>query len=370
MSDVVEVHTITGDSPSLLSGPDVTGEPKIHGIVGAYYGDMEVDIGKSVRWLNYYIDDLYIQDTNSGEQRYWVINWDASFPDAHHGVTGRNFFLDNANWRKEQFQAADKAWNYHDADWCIFIDGSEGLSWDNRGWPDDFLAAPFMSWMYREIERATGDSIVLPFYAYVKNSDLQNVTYRAWPVMDASVDVPAPSQAVSVPWYVPNQGLPRLFKVSALRDPDFDWTQLDKFVDWEVKAGTGGAATPAYLNPEVGQVSTPHNANIALTDGVTYRLSVQADVASMTSAYSSFVDKSTGNNIDYRFLLVQGNNIIYFEIAESTGTTYTDIPVVAPVPYGPTHTYVADFVPNTKTRLYLVRWCEDCADCAPDDACL
>ena len=228
-----------GPAAAPMLGPTITGEPKVHGIVGAYYGDLEVDIGKSVRWLHYYTDDLYIQDTNSGEQRYWVINWDASFPGAKHGVTGRNFFLDNANWRKEQFQAADKAWNYDDADWCIFIDGTEGLSFDNRSLPDDYNAAPFMSWLYREIDRATGDTIVLPFFAYVDNSDLQNVTYQAWPVTLATAGAPAPSQPVSVPWYVAHQGLPRLFRVSALRASNFDWTKLDRFVavpDTGVKA--------------------------------------------------------------------------------------------------------------------------------------
>ena len=230
MTDVEIPPAPRGPGAALLEAPTITGEPKIHGIVGTYFGDNDVDVGKSVRWLHFYVDDLYIQDTNSGEQRYWVINWDASFPDAKHGVASRNFFTENAQWRKDQFLAADLAWHYDDADWCIFIDGSEGISFDNRSFPDDYAAAPFMSWLYREIDRATGPSIILPFYAYVKNSDLQNVTYQAWTNTGGAGDAPQPQQAVSVPWYVPNQGLRRMFLVSELRKPAFDWTQLDKFV--------------------------------------------------------------------------------------------------------------------------------------------
>ena len=122
----------------------VTGEPIVHGLVGAQYGDLEYDVGKSVRWLDFFVDDLFITDINTGEQRYWVINWAESFPDSKHVVTGRNFFYDKpqaALWRKEQFEAGAAAFNYSDEDWVMFVDGHEGISFDIRSLPNDYDAA-------------------------------------------------------------------------------------------------------------------------------------------------------------------------------------------------------------------------------------
>lgn len=223
--DVPSILTQSADSPvvGLQSGT----EPIIHGIVGAYYGDLEVDVGKSVRWLEYVTDDLFITDVNTGEQRYWVVNWAKSFPYSKHVVTGRNFFLDQANWRREQFEYADKAWNYGANDWCLFIDGSEGLSFDTRTLPSDYNAFPFMSWVYREVSRAIAAGqqiVVVPTFVYLSMSDLQNITYGP-----STGSIPATQQSVAVPWYLPYQGLPRLFKVSKLREVGFNWASLDVF---------------------------------------------------------------------------------------------------------------------------------------------
>ena len=84
------------------SGPGIMpllalGEPWVHGIVGAQLGDLEVDVGRSVRWLDYLTDDLFITDVNLGTQRYWVLNWATTFPYSKHTVTGRNFFYSPAN---------------------------------------------------------------------------------------------------------------------------------------------------------------------------------------------------------------------------------------------------------------------------------
>ena len=130
---------------------------------------------------------------------------------------------------EEQFEWGDKTFHYADSDWCLFIDGSDGLSFDNRSFPNDYNAAPFMSWVYREVERAvtaSQDSATLPFFIYLDNSDLQNITYATAANVPES-GVPAVQQAVAVPWYLPYQGLTRLWKVSALRALNFDWTRLD-----------------------------------------------------------------------------------------------------------------------------------------------
>ena len=206
-------------------------EPKIHGLVGTYFGDLEVDHGKSVRWFAYFTDDLFITDINTGEQRYWVVDWSATFPASEHTVTGRNFFRDAANWRREQFEYGDKAFDYDDDDWCMFIDGSDGLSFDHRSLPDDYNAAPFMSWVYREVERATvagRDYATFPLFIYLHDSDLQTITYGVNVTPDAvELGIPAAKKTMAVPWYLPYQGLTRLWKVSALRNPSFDWTRLD-----------------------------------------------------------------------------------------------------------------------------------------------
>ena len=206
-------------------------EPTVHGLVGTYFGDLEIDHGNSVRWLAFFTDDLFITDVNTGEQRYWVIDWSALFPTSEHTVTGRNFFRDAANWRREQFEYGAKAFHYDDNDWCIFIDGSDGLSFDHRSRPDDYNAAPFMSWVYREVERAMDagrDYATFPLFIYLHESDLQTITYGLNTTPDAvAAGIPAVTKTMAVPWYLPYQGLTRLWKVSALRNPSFDWTRLD-----------------------------------------------------------------------------------------------------------------------------------------------
>ena len=208
-----------------------TAEPIVHGLVGAQFGDLEFDAGKSVRWLEFFTDDLFIVDINTGDQRYWVINWSASFPDSEHTVTGRNFFANAPIWRKEQFEAATKEFTYNDEDWVLFVDGHEGMSFDNRSLPDDYDAFPFMSFLYREIARieAAGQDIgYLPFFVYLTYSDLQNITYStAANDGGEALGIPAVQQAVSVPWYLPQHYLARLVKVSRLRNLDFDWSIID-----------------------------------------------------------------------------------------------------------------------------------------------
>ena len=225
----LDVLYLASDPQVSIGTFDVGDEPIVHGLIGSQFGDLEVDIGKSAIWLQALVDDLFITDINTGEQRYWVVNWSATLPEARHNITGRNFFVNPVVWRKEQFAAADKAWNYGDDDWCVFIDGCECLSFDTRSLPDDFEAQFLRSWVYREIERveAAGQTIgYLPFFAYLKYSDLQNVTYPAATQLNTG-DADAITQAISVPWYLPYRYLARLIKVSALRNPAFNWALID-----------------------------------------------------------------------------------------------------------------------------------------------
>lgn len=204
-------------------------EPVIHGIVGAQFGDLEFDVGKSVRWTQFYCDDLFILDINTGEQRYWVVNWAASFPEANHRVTDINYFRDPVGFRKEQFRLAQTFQTWSDNDWCLFVDAHEGLSFDNRSLPTDYNMAPFMSWVWREVDRAVTagqDYARLPFFTYLRYGDLQNVTYGTQATN--STTVPAVRQALSVPYYKAYDSLVRLVKVSRLKNAGFDWASIDQ----------------------------------------------------------------------------------------------------------------------------------------------
>ena len=216
----------------------VTEEPVIHVVIGAQFGDLDFDVGKSVRWLMYFADRNFILDVNMGDTaRYYVVNWAKTFPEALHSITGINFFRQPQEFRKESFRKADIAWNYNDEDWILFCDASEGFSVDNRTLPDDWAMAPFASYIYREVARAVAagrEWACLPFFVFTEHDDIQNVAY---PIGDVPVPDPDPSQPaqffnadqpIAVPYYIPQQGLRRLVKVSALRNPAFDWSKLDQ----------------------------------------------------------------------------------------------------------------------------------------------
>lgn len=104
----------------------------IHGIASTYFGDYEYDIGKSVTWTKYFVDDMYVMDTNiSGSNRQYIINWDYLFPNVKYSFNSKPFFGSAATaaaWRKESFTRAKSAFAYDDDDWVLFIDGTECLS--------------------------------------------------------------------------------------------------------------------------------------------------------------------------------------------------------------------------------------------------
>jgi hypothetical protein len=230
-------------------------ESIIHGIVGAQFGDLELDVGKSVHVTQRYVDDIFITDTAAGVQRYWVINWAKSFPQANWAFAETNYFKAPATYRREQWAKAQAAATlaFDDNDWVIFVDAHEGLSSDTRSKPDDYLVAPYASYLYREIARANAagqDRIVLPFFVYVRGSIPQNVQYNDpyWAQFSAKA-----TQVASAPYYLPYQGMTRIIKVSALKNPAFDWTLLDT----PVPIPANQLPEAPYLNAVVGTATTP-----------------------------------------------------------------------------------------------------------------
>lgn len=230
------LHGLTG---SHVEGPpslffDIGSEPVIHAVMGAQFGDREFDVGKSIRWLMWFTDRHFILDVNLGDTRYYVVNWALTFPEAKSGVTDINYFRHQVDFRKEQFARAAEAWNFDDNDWVFFCDAHEGFSVDDRSLPDDWALDPFKSYFFREVARATAaghDRVCVPYFAFVKHGDIQNVEYiisntPTSPVPDTPVTFSA-IQPIAVPFYIPDQGLVRFIKVSALRNPAFDWTSLD-----------------------------------------------------------------------------------------------------------------------------------------------
>lgn len=225
----------------------VSAEPVVHAIVGAPLGDLEVDIGKSVPWTTHFANNVFITDINIGDPRYWVVDWDRSFKLARFTSLTVNFFQDPEAWRQAQFTAADAAWNYHDDDWVLFVDGHEALSCDTRSLPNDVGVNPFLAYVQREITRAEGlgqSWATLPFFAFVRNGaasaqvlNIEDPDLVAQRIAASGLDIDATAVNTSItnvaaPYYYQpasstQQGLARLIKVEALRDPGFDWSIID-----------------------------------------------------------------------------------------------------------------------------------------------
>ena len=215
----IEVPTVTS-----------TAEPPVHCIVGAQFGDLEFDVGKSVRWMTWFVDNLFILDINLGTPRYWIVNWAQTFPYAKHEVTGINYFVLPTEFRKEQWRQYKRAFGTPaDDEWIIFVDAHEGFSVDNRSLPNDYTFAPFKSFLWREIQRAIDAGqpyAILPFYVFLRSANVTNVTY-AQAITDPDGQAQPVEQSLSVPYYQPHQGQKRLWKASELKKTDFDWSQID-----------------------------------------------------------------------------------------------------------------------------------------------
>ncbi len=203
-------------------------DPVIHAVVGAQFGDLEFDVGKSVRWTQWYADHVHVTDVNLGTQRYWVVNWAMTFPQVKHNVVGINYFAVPESFRQKQWELYQKAFQVDPDDWVLWVDAHEGLSFDITSLPDDYDASPFRSWVYREVTRAESaghDRVVVPFFVFCSSNELQNVEIQGTGVPEQ--DIPNTSQTVSVPYYVASDGLTRLFKASVLMQPSFNWSELD-----------------------------------------------------------------------------------------------------------------------------------------------
>ena len=164
-------------------------EAVIHALVGAQFGDLEFDIGKSVRWTQWFTDDVFITDVNYGDQRYWIIDWTQSFPDVNYKTnTGPSYFDDPVAFRKRQFADAEQfardneqALVFDNDDWILWVDAHEGLSVDNTApYPPDYDFDLFRSYVAREIRdaiEAGRDRVCLPFHVYLRHDNIQNVEY-------------------------------------------------------------------------------------------------------------------------------------------------------------------------------------------------
>jgi hypothetical protein len=221
--------------PSFQAGtPSTSAEAIVHALIGAQFGDLEFDVGKSVRWTQWFSDDVFITDINTGSQRYWVVNWELTYPQAYHAITGVNFFYDMAAFRREQWREAkaEQALQYDPDDWVLFVDAHEGLCIDSRDpQPNDVGIEPFRSYLYREISRANTagkDRVYIPFYVFLRHDDIITAHYDSPAFADGSLGFTTATASMATPYYLSFQGLPRLIKVSALDSPSFDWNSLDK----------------------------------------------------------------------------------------------------------------------------------------------
>lgn len=238
---------------------------KIHGIASSYFGDQEWDLGASVRWLQYFCDTEYALDANLNfRPRSYFIAWDKTFRDVRYGYfSSHDFFAGPeaaAVWRQTAFEKADASWGYDEDDWVLFVDCTEVICVDTNNPPPELAPEdlsrdldldPFRNYVLQEIDNAgAAEVIYLPFWAYTRSSapfmvygeiepNLQDIldtlvlpgqTYQGL-TADELIRANRTAQT-SVFNYFTNPGfLPRLVKVSALRDPGFDWESLDTFVE-------------------------------------------------------------------------------------------------------------------------------------------
>jgi hypothetical protein len=225
----VDVYPTPVVDDGAISDISYSTDPKVHVIIGAPFGDLELDIGKSVPWAMLFANDVFITDINVGDPRYWVIDWDKTFPKSKTTNINIDYFSDPEGWREAQFAAAEVAWNYNDEDWVIFLDGHEALSCDTRSLPDNSLASPFRAYIHREIARAEAlleEQVQIPWYAFVRYDTTE---FQDYEIADSGLYATFTS---SVPYYyqrnpLSERALTRLVKVSALRDPGFDWASID-----------------------------------------------------------------------------------------------------------------------------------------------
>ena len=284
-------------------------EAVIHALVGAQFGDLEFDIGKSVRWTQYFADDVFITDVNYGDPRYWIIDWAQTFPYVNYKTAGGgvSFFDDPVTFRKTQFADAEQfardneeALVFDNNDWVLWVDAHEGLSVDNTPpFPDDYDFDLFRSYVAREIRAAIEagkDRIILPFYVYVRHDHIQNVEYDWIPNQAEGGNKCV--QSMGVPYYIPYRGLLRLMKVSVLRNPAFDWTSIDQPSAFPADEGV----EEPHLATTVGTASAVDAADLNILTDVRFTAKIRDDsTESTTTRIIAAKSLVTTSYISWRF---------------------------------------------------------------------
>lgn len=233
MSEVSTVNAPTGPQFLAVNGLQANAAALVHALCGAQYGDLEFDVGKSIRWTQWFVDDVFITDVNLGTPRYWIVNWALTYPQAWHAVTGVNYFAVPAAFRKEQWRQAraEQHIQYDSEDWVLFVDACEGLAIDTRDpQPPNFDVEPFKAYLYREAQRAQDagkDRVVVPFYAFVRHDNIVTAHYPSPAFADGSLGYTTATATMGTPYYIASQGLTRLIKVRVLDDPAFNWAEID-----------------------------------------------------------------------------------------------------------------------------------------------
>ena len=139
----------------------------VHAIICVYLGDVELDIGKTARWLQNFCDTIFFFDATPGTiSRQWAIDYAKSWPTAQFAAypnTSPSYFVQPEAMRQAAFTAAQAAWNYDPNDWVFFCDASESVSVDV---PVDQLALHGNSitfrYLYDEVAVATGTEVTVP----------------------------------------------------------------------------------------------------------------------------------------------------------------------------------------------------------------
>lgn len=243
---------------------------RIHGIISTYFGSDEWDAPKTIQWTKYFCHTEYLMDTDvDADSRGLNRAWGVRFPDVKSGVyTAFDYFSDPAGWRRESFAQADMAWGYEDDDWVLFVDGTESLFVDDNYPPSSMVPPaqptgpdeprltldpdnPFAAYVIAEAEGAelVGEDIVyLRTWAFVANSPMFVSEQVVDPALAAEIEGMVPGEVrhgmtkddleqvntsrIPVMWayYALAGWCPRLVRVSALRDPLFDWSVLDTYV--------------------------------------------------------------------------------------------------------------------------------------------
>ena len=217
---------------------------RVHAIICTYLGDGELDIGKTARWVQYFVDSMYFYDANSTSlARKYVVDYARSFPDCkvgYHPASAGAFYTNPEITRRMAFQKAQAEWAYDDDDWVIYVDGTEGLS---TAIPQEQLElvepnTPKFRYLYDEADKATAPYMAVPYRVFTSQGPVTEHTFSI------RADLPATDPSNQALWwscdphYSTNTNqqstrrLMRMFQVGYLRglaDTDPMWAKMDRY---------------------------------------------------------------------------------------------------------------------------------------------